>query len=208
MSARHSNLSTTHDVGDDLESFVHVMVWLAARYAPNHMEPSLRDTFLAVFDAPEGNDSKESRMLNGKKCIKRLKLAERHLRSLLGDLWYTFGLRYDDELDDGVESDTRSSNRWEQTHDEANDGERQVKDIADERESYSRPSTFVSERRRFLDMMSSHDWMLQTMRKALASQTWRETKDCAVDYPRPESDKEAYTQKRRKAMLMEYIEAI
>ncbi|KAF9023916.1 hypothetical protein BDZ89DRAFT_1069580 [Hymenopellis radicata] len=217
MNARAKNLPAIHDVGDDLESFVHVMVWLAARYAPNNMDPSVRGAFLAIFDAPAGVDFKETRMTLGKEAIERLLLGQRHLETLLEDLWFAFGRRYASYRDieaknDGLESETGSesdsSDWWDQSLIDETRGEfgrRNLQAVGAEGQGQPTQDTSPSQREADLALITSHDWIIATMRTALANQVWMGTKDKSVKHQLPESGK-SYTegQKKRKSMLTEY----
>ena len=42
-------------IGDDLESFVLLFLWIAGRYAPNSMSPYERTGFLKIFDQSDNN---------------------------------------------------------------------------------------------------------------------------------------------------------
>lgn len=57
MSARmllRSGPSLTRNVGDDLESFVLVLLWVAICHAPNDMAPEERWDVMSMFDTATG----------------------------------------------------------------------------------------------------------------------------------------------------------
>ena len=42
-----------HEVSDDIESFIWILLWASARYSPNTLSPEARANFLQQFDAHE-----------------------------------------------------------------------------------------------------------------------------------------------------------
>jgi hypothetical protein len=72
-------------LGDDLESFVHVLLWLVCRYAPNDMEDYRRAIFLERFDKSHGQ-SKADMLRGGRALIADLELKSDHLTILLEKL--------------------------------------------------------------------------------------------------------------------------
>ncbi|KAF9021834.1 hypothetical protein BDZ89DRAFT_1071147 [Hymenopellis radicata] len=69
-------------IGDDVESFVLLLLWMAARYAPNNMTSSERGNFLARFDRPNGLDKMDMIRL-GADTVANLKLLSSELRKVL-----------------------------------------------------------------------------------------------------------------------------
>jgi hypothetical protein len=85
-----------HRVGDDLESFTHVLAWMAARYAPNSMTPEDRGEFLRVFDSTVDNSSsKERLLLADMMTIMNITISNQKFRDILCTLWHGFACRYD-----------------------------------------------------------------------------------------------------------------
>ncbi|KAJ3503931.1 hypothetical protein NLJ89_g8210 [Agrocybe chaxingu] len=82
-----------HNVGDDLESFVHVLVWTAARYAPGTMSIAERTAFVKSFDSPDG-EHKSMLMRLGEEGIYGMKLDQNGVNEVLIPLFGAFGTRY------------------------------------------------------------------------------------------------------------------
>ncbi|KAF8894293.1 hypothetical protein CPB85DRAFT_1440523 [Mucidula mucida] len=80
-------------IGDDLESFVLVLLWIAVRYAPNKMTASERGSALAKF---EGADclSKTYMILAGTSNVVKMKLLSSDLELVLEDVIDIFSWRY------------------------------------------------------------------------------------------------------------------
>jgi hypothetical protein len=80
-------------LGDDLESFVHVLLWLACKYAPNKLEDYDRAEFLQTFD--DLNEQSKANMLRiGGSFVNGLKIESKNLRYLLADLLDGYRYRY------------------------------------------------------------------------------------------------------------------
>jgi len=89
-----------HTVGDDLESFLYVLAWVAARYAPNGMSQKRRTYFVRIHDYTQGNEdgfAKESVLLAGRATIMKLEIEQLPFQQVLGDLWTAFACRYNSE---------------------------------------------------------------------------------------------------------------
>jgi hypothetical protein len=71
-------------LGDDLESFALVLLWLVGRYATNEMSPVERAMFLQRFDNLYG-DPKADMFRSGRALVPTLKLPSQNLRYLLED---------------------------------------------------------------------------------------------------------------------------
>jgi hypothetical protein len=77
-------------LGDDLESFVYVLLWLVGRYAPNKLSDHERALFLRRFDGLYKAD-----MLRiGGSFVTKLKIESKNLRYLLADLLDGYRYRY------------------------------------------------------------------------------------------------------------------
>lgn len=84
-----------HRIGDDLESFTHVLAWIAARYAPNSMTPEDRAEFLRVFDSTVDNsNSKERIFLADMVTIMNIMISQKQFQDVLCSLWHGFACRY------------------------------------------------------------------------------------------------------------------
>jgi hypothetical protein len=80
-------------LGDDLESFALVLLWLVGRYAANAMSPVERAMFLQRFDSLYG-DPKADMFRSGRALVPTLKLPSQNLRYLLEDLLDGYRFRY------------------------------------------------------------------------------------------------------------------
>lgn len=80
-------------LGDDLESFALVLLWLVGRYATNEMSPVERAMFLQRFDNLYG-DPKADMFRSGRALVPTLKLPSQNLRYLLEDLLDGYRFRY------------------------------------------------------------------------------------------------------------------
>jgi hypothetical protein len=80
-------------LGDDLESFALVLLWLAGRYAANEMSPFKRAEFLHQFDSLYGQ-AKANMFSGGSTIAARLKLLSKDLKYLLEDLLNGYRYRY------------------------------------------------------------------------------------------------------------------
>lgn len=94
---REQNL---HDVGDDLESFLYVLAWVAARYAPNEMSDVKRTSFMNSYDYNPASDPgymKRAVLVAGALTISEIKINQPRFKQLLSDLWKAFACRYRDQ---------------------------------------------------------------------------------------------------------------
>ena len=80
-------------LGDDLESFALLLLWLAGGYAANDMSPLERWQFLRRFDSWDG-DAKAGMFGSGSTIANRLKLSSNGLTYLLEDLLDGYRYRY------------------------------------------------------------------------------------------------------------------
>ncbi|KAK0209752.1 hypothetical protein IW262DRAFT_502167 [Armillaria fumosa] len=80
-------------LGDDLESFALVLLWLAGRYAKSKMSPIERREFLLAFERTHGMQ-KAMMFLGGRTRAIMLHLDSRCLEDLLGDIFDGYRWRY------------------------------------------------------------------------------------------------------------------
>ncbi|KAJ7508413.1 hypothetical protein B0H11DRAFT_2184889 [Mycena galericulata] len=80
-------------LGDDIESFVLVLMWLATAYGPSTMTPSERAFTLQIFDDP-GAVSKTNMLMAGEGPVRRLLLESSHLEDVLCELLEGLKNRY------------------------------------------------------------------------------------------------------------------
>lgn len=83
---------TARTVGDDLESFILLMLWIAGRYAPNNMSPHDRATFLQHFEHQHAAGKID--LFTSRNIVARLYLASVPLEDLLVDLLDSYQWRY------------------------------------------------------------------------------------------------------------------
>jgi hypothetical protein len=133
-----------HGIADDLESFIWLLVWLAARYGPHLLSaPDLLD-FLTPFDYnPQQalHAGKLTSAMQGSSLIYRLSVETRAFRNLLVVLMKSLN-----ELYLG-------------------------------REALSAEGFSESQIDQATARLQSHEWMVQTIGKALENMEWRETVD-------------------------------
>jgi len=83
-----------HNVGDDLESFVHVLTWAAIKYAQNDLTPSNRTRHLRKFDSIFGGDDKAEFFKMDMVAIESIGLKQEPLSAVLEAIYTGFGHRY------------------------------------------------------------------------------------------------------------------
>jgi len=83
-----------HNVGDDLESFVHVLTWAAIKYARNDLGAEERTHFLKGFDSIYGGVHKEALLRQDMSAIVHLGLDQRPFSAVLETIYSGFGHRY------------------------------------------------------------------------------------------------------------------
>lgn len=96
-----------HLAGDDIESFLWVLAWVVGRNASNDMSDAERSTFLEAFDQRSpGGSAKKDKIQAGGSAIRRLRLKNSQLETVLIQLWQHFGGRYDSDafLEERTES--------------------------------------------------------------------------------------------------------
>ncbi|KAJ3799518.1 hypothetical protein GGU11DRAFT_743304 [Lentinula aff. detonsa] len=109
---------TARTVGDDLESFMLVFLWLAARYAPNRMSPAYRGEMLYVYDTPYNQLNKEIFMLVGSATPRRFQLHSTSLTKILVKLMQQYSARYamPYDNDEALASDIITKQAMLETH--------------------------------------------------------------------------------------------
>ena len=142
-----------HQVSDDIESFIWILLWVAARYAPNNLSFETRAAFLQRFDrydlTPEYN--KASMATAGAATINSLwglQLKSPQLEDLLGELMEHLRYRY-----------------------------------YDDRKKYRTPGMSDDDVKKLQERLSTHEWMESTLLRELDNEEWRGMKDGAVNYP-------------------------
>ncbi|KAJ3506069.1 hypothetical protein NLJ89_g7078 [Agrocybe chaxingu] len=105
-----------HRVGDDLESFLWVLVWVALRHAQGDMTTDERALFLQAFDYSvngKGGLARRNYIEKDSTAIKRMKLSNEFLSRILSTLWSKFGGRYGTLLFDTKETeDPIAAEKW------------------------------------------------------------------------------------------------
>lgn len=87
-----------HNIGDDLESFVHVLTWAAIKYARNALDAQHRTQLLKRFDssnAADGGREKQNSFQRDVSAIKEIKLAQKQFSAILSKIYIAFGIRYE-----------------------------------------------------------------------------------------------------------------
>ena len=143
-----------HDVADDIQSFIYVALWAAARYAPNAMTVEDRCDFLERFDYRQAAPARQKiDFLRGSGAVNDLKLETQPFSMLLQLLarftWYSI------------------------------DHDREWVNAVPEFSGVI-PDTEVEE---MVGRLQRHDWMAETLEKKLESEEWRQTRDGAVEHP-------------------------
>lgn len=148
--------SAIHSVADDLESFIHVIMWVAARFAPNTMSAEERKRFLAQFD--DNNNAspgaaKRALFLTGISVVDDLQLDTTPFRNVLEELALSVQYAIDHDL------------AWLRTFKRSGVN-------LQEREVESR-----------LGQLKTHDWVAKTLLAALEDANWKDIADGAVSHP-------------------------
>jgi len=110
-----------HNVGDDLESFVHVLTWAAIKYARNDLTPVNRTRHLRKFDSIFGGDDKAEFIGMGMTAIVRIGLNRKPFSAVLKAIYSGFGHRYGSteqlKLEDEDEAAAEAELKKLETHD-------------------------------------------------------------------------------------------
>ncbi|CAA7260742.1 unnamed protein product [Cyclocybe aegerita] len=104
-----------HNVGDDLESFLWVLVWVALRYAQNEMSVAEREMFLDAFNYSfhgEGGLAKRGYILTDYAAIEDMKLDNGFLSNMLCNFWSKFGGRYGTTTFRTKKEDHVATDKW------------------------------------------------------------------------------------------------
>jgi hypothetical protein len=80
-------------LGDDLESFALVLLWLSSKYASNDMSPVQRTEFLLPFERANG-ELKAGMFRQGRSQVPSLALDSQYLECLLENLLVGYRWRY------------------------------------------------------------------------------------------------------------------
>lgn len=87
-----------HSIGDDLESFVHVLAWAAIKYAQNTLDTQHRAQLLQKFDSSRAVDAgreKQNSFQRDVAAIREIGLIQKPFSAVLSEIYVAFGLRYD-----------------------------------------------------------------------------------------------------------------
>jgi hypothetical protein len=91
------NETLGHRVGDDLESFVHVLTWIAIKYARNRLTAPERTWLLKKFDfsiGGVGGLDKAAFLRSDSASVMEINLQQEPLSIVLEDIFSGFGHRY------------------------------------------------------------------------------------------------------------------
>ncbi|PBK62673.1 hypothetical protein ARMSODRAFT_1008164 [Armillaria solidipes] len=107
-------------LGDDLESFALVLLWLAGRYAKNELSPITRCEFLLPFERKDGTH--KAKMLRDNALAATLHLDSHNLEGLLADLldgyrWRYFELLHRDQEQSNKSEELTCQRKQLETHD-------------------------------------------------------------------------------------------
>ncbi|KAJ6458627.1 hypothetical protein C8R47DRAFT_146253 [Mycena vitilis] len=83
----------TRNLADEMESFVHVLAWLAIGYAPSYMTPEQRALALNAYDDLRGAQ-RINMLMSGEGAIVRLQLECPQFEELLSQIFEVFKYRY------------------------------------------------------------------------------------------------------------------
>ncbi|KIY64265.1 hypothetical protein CYLTODRAFT_425365 [Cylindrobasidium torrendii FP15055 ss-10] len=83
----------THTVGDDMESFIWILVWIATFHAPNTMRPDERYEVMQMFDSASGR-TRRAAYFDADNFISDLKLKSNPFSLLLYKLFAKLQTRY------------------------------------------------------------------------------------------------------------------
>ena len=139
----------TRTLGDDLESFALLLLWLAGRYAENTMSPPERARFLRRFDNLDG-DAKADMFRGGSTIAVQLKLSSKNLRYLLAGLLEGYRYRYTELLEQEEEMPLELA---------AHEGALAAR---------------IEQRQARLE---NHEWLMGLLSKALKDEEWKASSD-------------------------------
>ena len=157
-----------HRVSDDIESFMHVLFWVAARYAPNGMTPEERGSFLRQFDYNETDRvAQKRRFIQNIHGVREVKAQSSAFTFVLDELLQTLHsfYRYNDHFMERMEKMHLEGLRLGATA--AFEG---VMAVLEQDAGARRQG------------MDSHDWMLNKLAALLQDDVWKNTNDKAVHH--------------------------
>ncbi|KAE9385819.1 hypothetical protein BT96DRAFT_840232, partial [Gymnopus androsaceus JB14] len=116
MAARlFSDQPIARTVGDDLESFMLVFLWLAALYAPNKMSEKDRGEVLQVYDSPNRRN-RANFLLVGHATPRQFELKSTYLSNVLMELMHVYSARYAVPFNDTEASGISEKMKQLETH--------------------------------------------------------------------------------------------
>lgn len=96
---------TAHEACDDIESFVYLLLWTAARYAPNNMTPKGRAVFLHRFERQSPTYAAHMKQILLESDVARtLELDSAPLRRIITDLVKHLAFRHPERWKEGLSS--------------------------------------------------------------------------------------------------------
>lgn len=189
-----------HSRTDDLESFLHVLSWVALSFMPhglnaNTLTKYLNDVFEDAWEDEDGSarggGHKKSAILEGR--ILKSRFTNPKIQTLLEDLTTTFAVRYQNSPSEEELAEYHESQQSQ------NLGSRLLQAMA----SKSYAGQFLRKQ----DALENSDWMLETLTTALEERTaWPESDKSQanrlVSQPNPErkrkSEVELFPRQRRR----------
>jgi hypothetical protein len=183
---------TTHNLADDLESFLHVLTWMALRYTPHALDSKTLTHLLSdMFDESyeddrgilHGGENKAPYLLSGR-VVRTAGFNHPILPSLLESLTVTFAVRYDKP----------PSDETIQGHDEISgihDDDRVLQKLL--------KSRYLSKTK----ALENSDWMLDTLNKTLVDKSSWPVDDVPVVH---QLSYNCPTGKKRKSCVSEAVQ--
>lgn len=105
MSVRlQEDADAAHEVRDDIESFLHVALWIAARYIRNGMTPDKCSAFLKPFDETRTHGPKATILMLGRGALQKIMLTTPEFAKLMGNLLYEMAFLQNQGLLDDLKS--------------------------------------------------------------------------------------------------------
>jgi len=168
--------TTTHNLADDLESFLHVLTWMALRYTPHALDSkTLTHLLITMFDESyeddrgisHGGETKASYLLSDR-VVRKAGFNHPILPSLLESLTETFAVRYEKQPS---EVDIQRFEVVSRKH--GDDPELQ------EMLSTQPAGVYLSK----MKSLENSDWMLDTLSNALLKKSFWPVNDGPVVHP-------------------------
>uniref|UniRef100_A0A0W0F9T5 Fungal-type protein kinase domain-containing protein n=1 Tax=Moniliophthora roreri TaxID=221103 RepID=A0A0W0F9T5_MONRR len=167
-----------HEIVDDLEAFVWVLAWLAAKHVPSNVTDLDRSSFLHSFDScsqsvggggKKGGYYKEVQLDRGRKAIHAIALHREALSDLLVKLWLAFSLRYGSEIFSQLQ---------------------ETDPIKAQKEH---------------EKLENHSWIVQTFEHSVQNEQWASIKDDGfVTYGLDKLDRSLTAGQKRRSELLQY----